>query len=66
MLAVDRLANKKVCYWILRLARTRLSFTELNLGTLRVARFRNGKGAALLLTNSNPFSEVVLVLTGCL
>ena len=59
------LAYNNVCYWILRLARVRLSFGRANLGLLRDSRFAYSKGSALTLTNLNPFLEVVLVLTGC-
>lgn len=59
------LANNNVCYWILRLARVRLSFGRANLGLLRDSRFAYSKGSALTLTNLNPFLEVVLALTGC-
>lgn len=41
----QKLANKKVRYWILRLARTRLSFAGLNLGlceTLALGMQRSG------------------------
>ena len=59
------LAYNNVCYWILRLARVRLSFGRANLGLLRDSRFAYSKGSALTLTNLNPFLEVVLALMGC-
>jgi hypothetical protein len=58
-------ANNNVCYWILRLARVRLSFGEANLGLYRDARFAIPKDRRSRFTNLNPFLEVVLALTGC-